>query len=301
MGLKDNFKEPTILSLFASTILAIFQFLNSFGQMDDIARKTGLFSDMDPTKEKLLIIPSSSLEFWGELQPGTQDYAIAAILVYTLISLWVHRPVEPGLKPKKRGLRLLTVKSSRWLRASILFLLLSILSTANKRGYFAKIYSNIIGPKTGMIGRSNGSWGFQPLELGLTDYLELAALYSLFVLAIWKGIGIDRSTIEAFSDKRNAIEKVWDNVFDAERESRSDVDSGASKINEAFTDLVNMLNAASTLNVAATSLDQGNVKGAFNKWKNLTHRKGKLHTDWKGLSVSIEQMGNFDEDSHEEE
>ena len=104
MGLKDNFKEPTILSLLASTILAIFQFLNSFGQMDDIARKTGLFSDMDPTKEKLLIIPSSSLEFWGELQPGTQDYAIAAILVYTLISLWVHRPVEPGLNPKKRGL-----------------------------------------------------------------------------------------------------------------------------------------------------------------------------------------------------
>ena len=152
-----------------------------------------------------------------------------------------------------------------------------------------------------MIGRSNGTWGFLPLELGIADYLEIAVLYSLFVFAFWKGVEIDRSTLDVLSDKRNSIEKVWDNVFEAERESRTDVDEGASKINKAFTDLVNMLNAASTMNVAATSLDQGNVKGAFNKWKNLTHRKGKLFNDWQGLSGSMEQMGKFDQEIEEEE
>ena len=303
MALKENFKEPTILSLFASTIIAIFQFLNSFGQMDNIAGQLTPSVEVDGAHEKLLLLPSGrSMEFWGELQPGTQDYVIVAILLYTLISLWVHRPIEPDLNPKKRW-KLFNVKSIRWLRASILFLLIAILSTANKRGVFAKIYNNVgLGSgSSGMIGRSNGTWGFQPLELGIADYLEIAVLYSLFVFAIWRGVEIDRSTLDVLSDKRNSIEKVWDNVFEAERESRTDVDEGASKINKAFTDLVNMLNAASTMNVAATSLDQGNVKGAFNKWKNLTHRKGKLFNDWQGLSGSMEQMGKFDQEIEEEE
>ena len=303
MALKENFKEPTILSLFASTIIAIFQFLNSFGQMDNIAGQLTPSVEVDGAHEKLLLLPSGrSMEFWGELQPGTQDYVIVAILLYTLITLWVHRPIEPDLNPKKRW-KLFNVKSIRWLRASILFLLIAILSTANKRGVFAKIYNNVgLGSgSSGMIGRSNGTWGFQPLELGIADYLEIAVLYSLFVFAFWKGVEIDRSTLDVLSDKRNSIEKVWDNVFEAERESRTDVDEGASKINKAFTDLVNMLNAASTMNVAATSLDQGNVKGAFNKWKNLTHRKGKLFNDWQGLSGSMEQMGKFDQEIEEEE
>lgn len=302
VALKDTFKEPTILSLFASTILAIFQFLNSFGQMDNIAGEFWPSVEVDGTHEKLLIIPSGrSLEFWGDLQPGTQDYAIVAILLYTLISIWAHRPIEPVLNPKKRW-KLLNVKSTRWFKASILFLLIAILSTANKKGVFAKILFNLgKGPGTGIIGRSNGNWEFKPLELGIADYLEVAVLYSLFVFAIWKGLEIDRSTLEVLSDKRNAIEKVWDNVFEAERESRTNVDEGASKINEAFKDLVNMLNAATTMNVAASSLDQGNVKGAFNKWKNLTHRKGKLFSDWQGLSGSMEQMGKFDEETKEEE
>ena len=301
--MKENFKEPTILSLFASTIIAIFQFLNSFGQMDNIAGQLTPSVEVDGAHEKLLLLPSGrSMEFWGELQPGTQDYVIVAILLYTLISIWVHRPIEPDLNPKKRW-KLFNVKSIRWLRASILFLLIAILSTANKRGVFAKIYNNVgLGSgSSGMIGRSNGTWGFQPLELGIADYLEIAVLYSLFVFAIWRGVEIDRSTLDVLSDKRNSIEKVWDNVFEAERESRTDVDEGASKINKAFTDLVNMLNAASTMNVAATSLDQGNVKGAFNKWKNLTHRKGKLFNDWQGLSGSMEQMGKFDQEIEEEE
>ena len=303
MALKENFKEPTILSLFASTIIAIFQFLNSFGQMDNLAGQLTPSVEVDGAHEKLLLLPSGrSMEFWGELQPGTQDYVIVAILLYTLISIWVHRPIEPDLNPKKRW-KLFNVKSIRWLRASILFLLIAILSTANKRGVFAKIYNNVgLGSgSSGMIGRSDGTWGFQPLELGIADYLEIAVLYSLFVFAIWRGVEIDRSTLDVLSDKRNSIEKVWDNVFEAERESRTDVDEGASKINKAFTDLVNMLNAASTMNVAATSLDQGNVKGAFNKWKNLTHRKGKLFNDWQGLSGSMEQMGKFDQEIEEEE
>ena len=303
MALKENFKEPTILSLFASTIIAIFQFLNSFGQMDNIAGQLTPSVEVDGAHEKLLLLPSGrSMEFWGELQPGTQDYVIVAILLYTLISLWVHRPIEPDLNPKKRW-KLFNVKSIRWLRASILFLLIAILSTANKRGVFAKIYNKVGhgSGSSGMIGRSNGTWGFQPLELGIADYLEIAVLYSLFVFAIWRGVEIDRSTLDVLSDKRNSIEKIWDNVFEAERESRTDVDEGASKINKAFTDLVNMLNAASTMNVAATSLDQGNVKGAFNKWKNLTHRKGKLFNDWQGLSGSMEQMGKFDQEIEEEE
>ena len=54
-----------------------------------------------------------------------------------------------------------------------------------------------------------------------------------------------------------------------------------------------MLGAAASMNVAASSLDEGNVKVAFNKWKNLTHRKGKQNKDWLGLSESLDQAGSF--------
>ena len=52
---------------------------------------------------------------------------------------------------------------------------------------------------------------------------------------------------------------------------------------------------------AAASLDESNVK-VPNKWKNLTHSKGKQIRDWKALSESLDQAGSFpEEESGEEE
>jgi|TARA_B100000959_G_C14993363_1_gene629029 hypothetical protein len=302
VALKDTFKEPTILRLFFASILAIFEFLNSFGLLDNVAEYFELYAGADGDFEKLIIIPSGfSIEFWGVLEPSLQDYVIVAFLVHTLFSLWVNRPIEQKPNQQKRR-RLLVIKSTRWLRGSILFLLIAVISTANKKGAFAKAYENVTGKVSeGEFWIVDGSWGFHLMEWGFTDYFQLSVLYSLFFFGIWKGIGIDKSSLDILSDKRIAIEKVWDNLYYGEREARVDVDVGAAKVNEAFTDLVNMLNVATNLNVAAASLDQGNVKGAFNKWKNLTHRKGKLHSHWRGFSTSLDLMGNFDQDIEEEE
>ena len=43
------------------------------------------------------------------------------------------------------------------------------------------------------------------------------------------------------------------------------------------------------------------MKVAFNKWKNLTHSKGKQNKDWKALSESLDQAGSFPEEEAGEE
>jgi hypothetical protein len=107
--LKDTFKEPTVLGLAGATALAVFQFLNSFGMLDDIAYKLQLLEAANGPNEKLLIIPES-FEFWGVLEPSIQDYIIVGFLIYTLIGLRVHRPREQGeYKPKKKRKRLISL------------------------------------------------------------------------------------------------------------------------------------------------------------------------------------------------
>ena len=296
MVLKRVFKKPTRLSLFGATILAFFESVNSSGFSDNIATRSGLVNpeSIPEGKEKITIPEGAELEIWGNLEIGVLDYAIVASLIYTLVALWVHRPIENQFGIKKSR-KLIAIKSIRSIRLGILVLLLALLSTANKMGKFADIANNILGEtkNVGSLGRNDGEWGFHEFEWGLLDFVELFFLYYFFLYFVWKGLEVDKAILNPIPDNRNFIEKIWGGIREAEREQRTDIEGGAEKANKSFTNLVKILGAATSMNVAAASLDEGNVKVAFNKWKNLTHRKGKQNKDWLGLSESLDQAGNF--------
>lgn len=305
VGLKDRFKEPTRISLIAATILAVFQFLNTFGFMDDVVSQFGLYNGNDG-HEKFLIIPAGfSLEFWGILKVDWRDYIVAAFLLYTLIGLWLHRPVEPGVYvAKKKKKKLITLKSPGWFRISVITLIIAITYTLNKSGKIASIASDALAKEfVGRIAFVDGSISFteEPIVWVFRDFAELSILYILFIFGMRRSINIDRSRLDELADTRTQMQKIWKSSYDAEKMQRTDVLDGASRINSAFTDLVNMLGAAASLNLAAASLDEGNVKNAFNKWKNLTHSKGVQSDDWKNLSASLDDIGKFKSEEDEEE
>jgi hypothetical protein len=304
--LKRVFKKPTGLSLVGVTFLAIFESVNSSGFSDDIAVRSGLTSriacsspdvctgSIPEGKEKIMFPDGANFEIWGNLEIGILDYAIVASLAYTLVSLWAHRPIENQFGVKKTR-KLIAIKSIRSIRIGVLAFFVSLLSTANKTGKFASISDSIGVTKhtTGSFGRHDGSWGFEAFEWGLLDFAELSLLFSFSLYCVWKGLEVDKAILNPIPDNRNFIERIWGGIREAEKEKRTDIEAGAVKANDSFTKLVQMLGAAASMNVAATSLDEGNVKVAFNRWKNLTHRKGKQNKDWKGLSESLEQAGNF--------
>ena len=298
MVLKRVFKKPSRLSLFGATLLAFFESVNSSGFSDNIAISTGLVSQgsIPQGKEKIMLPEGANFEIWGNLEIGVLDYAIVTSLVYTLVALWIHRPIENQFGVKKSR-KLIAIKSIRSIRIGGLVLFVALLSTANKMGKFADISNNVLGKTTnvGPFGRYDGSWDFQGQELdwGLLDLAELSLLFFLSLYIVSKGLEVDKSILNPIPDNRNFIERIWGGIRDAERDQRTDIEEGAIKANESFTNLVKMLGAAATMNVAAASLDEGNVKVAFNKWKNLTHRKGKQHEDWLGLSESLDQAGSF--------
>ena len=297
--LKRVFKKPTRLSLFGATLLASFEAVNSSGFSDDIALGTGLVSqDSIPVgKEKIMLPEGADFEIWGNLEIGVLDYAIVASLVYTLVALWAHRPIENQFGVKKSR-KLIAVKSIRSIRMGILALFVALISTANKMGKFADISNNVLGKtvengNSGSFGRHDGSWQFHEFEWGLLDFVELSILFGLCFYFVWKGLEVDKAILNPIPDNRNFIERIWGGMREAERDQRTDIEEGAIKANESFTKLVKMLGAAASMNVAASSLDEGNVKVAFNKWKNLTHKKGKQNKDWLGLSESLDQAGSF--------
>ncbi len=300
--MKDTFIEPTRLWLLFATVLAVFQFLNSFGMIDDIAFQLQLLEAANGPHEKFLLIPAGfSMEFWGVLELDWRDYVIVGFLIYTLIGLRVHKPREQGeYMPKKKRKRLISVKSGRWLRVSIISLLIGLLSTANKTGRISALVKNVFGGnREGRLAIVDGSLDFELQEWAPQDYAELTILYLLFLFGLRKGIKIDTSQLVLYDSGTN-IERIWVDSDDADRLQRSNIEEGASRINRAFTDLVNLLGAAASLNLAAASLEDGNVKNAFNKWKNLTHAKGKQAKDWKGLSESIDDVGKFKQRDEEE-
>ena len=297
--LKRVFKKPTRLSLSGATLLAFFEAINSSGFSDNIATSTGLVSQesIPDGKEKIMLPEGADFEIWGNLQIGALDYAIVASLVYTLVALWAHRPIENQFGVKKSR-KLIAIKSIRSIRIGILALLAALLSTANKLGKFADFSNNVLGKtaengNSGSFGRHDGSWQFQEFEWGLLDFAELSILFALSIYFVLKGLEVDKAILNPIPDNRNFIERIWGGIREAERDQRSDIEGGAIKANESFTNLVKMLGAAATMNVAASSLDEGNVKVAFNKWKNLTHKKGKQNKDWLGLSESLDQAGSF--------
>ena len=299
MVLKRVFKKPTRLTLFGATLLAFFETVNSSGFSDNIALRSGMVSreSIPDGKEKIMIPEGANFEIWGNLEIGALDYAIVAFLVYTLVALWAHRPIENQFGVKKPR-KLIAIKSIRSIRLGILSLFVALISTANKMGKFADISNNVRGKTaengySGSFGRHDGAWTFQEAEWGLLDFAELSILFSLSMYLVWKGLEVDKAILNPIPDNRNFIERIWGGIREAERDQRTDIEGGAMKANESFTNLVKMLGAAASMNVAASSLDEGNVKVAFNKWKNLTHRKGKQNKDWLGLSESLDQAGRF--------
>ena len=299
MVLKRVFKKPTRLTLFGATLLAFFETVNSSGFSDNIALRSGMVSreSIPDGKEKIMIPEGANFEIWGNLEIGALDYVIVAFLVYTLVALWAHRPIENQFGVKKPR-KLIAIKSIRSIRLGILSLFVALISTANKMGKFADISNNVRGKTaengySGSFGRHDGAWTFQEAEWGLLDFAELSILFSLSMYLVWKGLEVDKAILNPIPDNRNFIERIWGGIREAERDQRTDIEGGAMKANESFTNLVKMLGAAASMNVAASSLDEGNVKVAFNKWKNLTHRKGKQNKDWLGLSESLDQAGRF--------
>ena len=288
-------KEPTNTTIFSASFLALFELINSSGYSDNVAIRAGLIDNTPVAGEKLVVPTTLSFDVWGELKIGTIDYAIVLFLAYTLAGMFLYRPGWDD--DQKVQERIFAIRSIRWIRFGTISLIIALIFTANMGGYFADMWTNVTGEtKEGYFWREGGSWGFQEFTWGIVEVLQLVSLYSIFLYSIWNGIEIDSSKLNPIPDNRNFIERIWGGVKQAERDQRTDIELGAVKANESFTKLVNLLGAASALNLAAASLDEGNVKGAFNKWKNLTHRKGKQHAHWTGLSESLDQAGSFAEE-----
>ena len=303
MALKDSVKEPTIFGMFLASILAIFQLINTSGRMDDLANSFFPEIEKNGLNEKLVFPTGSNPEdFWGVLEIYWLDYAIMAYLAYTLAGMWLHRPIESGLfRPKKKKQRLFTIKSRKWLRLVIFGIPLSILVILNKRGQFGDLIFNFF-PDTESAGKEitivDGSVGWAIAEWSLIDYLQIILLVALIIIGFRRGVKIDTSRIVPTQPK-SAIDRIERSTLDAIRAQNKNEEGGETKINSAFADLVNMLGATVTLNLAASSLEEGNVKSAFGKWKNLTHEKGKQANHWKELSESMDEMGNFKTDEEE--
>ena len=177
-------------------------------------------------------------------------------------------------------------------------IVISTAYTQNKRGLFADWVNNVM--KTDYEGRVNLiTRDFEPVQWVITDFIELIFLYSLVSLALRKAIRFDPSRL-VVSDSGTKIEQIWINSDKSERLQHSQVDEGAARINDAFTELVSMLGAAASLNVASLYLEDGNVRGAMNKWRNLTHKKGRQSKEWKGLTESLDDVGKFKKREEEE-
>jgi hypothetical protein len=54
------------------------------------------------------------------------------------------------------------------------------------------------------------------------------------------------------------------------------------------------------MNIAATALEDGDVKTSFDKWTLLTSPIGRDAEKWQGLSNSLSDIGNFNDSSEEE-
>jgi len=313
------FSEPKPRTIAFATLLALFEIINISGQMDSFVLTINNMQILPEftvleNKEKLIFIPTSwktaslmysdlPVSLWADLKFHNQDYLIGAYLSLVLFRIWLHQPSEVNTKRKKP--KIITFKSRRWFLLSLLSSVGVILFIVNKWGKLADAYSKT-GFKTFPEGaRLNSPGGgprwIEPLpEISLFDYLEvfLALMLVLFCLRKAFKITLPKRIRE---DNLTSIEKVWKNTDDAISFGINKSDKSLPLVNKAFSELIDLLSASASMNIAATALEDGDVKTSFDRWSMLTAEKGKEAEKWKGLSNSLSDIGNFNSTDGEEE
>ena len=102
-------------------------------------------------------------------------------------------------------------------------------------------------------------------------------------------------------DNLTSIERVWKNTDEAISMGMVKSEKSLPLVNKAFSDLIDLLSASASMNIAATALEDGDVKTSFDRWSMLTAEKGKEAEKWMGLSDSLSDIGNFNSGNEEEE
>lgn len=312
------FSEPTSRTIAFATFIALFELVNITGQMDSVVsliNNANILPEFNilEGKEKLILIPTSlktaslmysdlPISLWADLKFHNQDYIIGAYLFYVLLRIWIHRPSKISTKRKKP--KLITFKSRRWFFLSLLSLISSSLFITNKFGKLASLYSKT-GFKTFPEGaRLNSPWGdprwIEPLpKISFFDFLEvfLVLLFVVFCLNKTFKITLPKRIRE---DNLTSIERVWKNTDDAISLGMDKSDKALPMVNKAFSELVDLLSASASMNIAATALEDGDVKTSFDRWSMLTAEKGREADKWIGLSNSLSDIGIFNEGDEEE-
>ena len=265
-------------------------------------------------KEKLIFIPTSwkmastmysdlPISLWADLKFHNQDYLIGAYLSFVLFRIWLHRPSRIFNKRKKP--KIITIKSGRWFILSFFSFIGVILFIINKYGKLAGAYS-----KTGLASfpdgaRLNSPWQdtrwIEPLpEISLVDYLEILLAFVLLSVCLRKAFKIKIPKIIR-EDNLTSIERVWKNTDEAISLGMVKSEKSLPLMNKAFSELIDLLSASASMNIAATALEDGDVKTSFDRWSMLTAEKGREAEKWSGLSSSLSDIGNFNAGIEEEE
>ena len=312
------FSEPSSRTIAFATFLALFELINISGQMDSfvsVINNVHILPEFTTLegKEKLILIPTSlktaslmysdlPISLWADLKFHNQDYIIGGYLFYVLLRIWIHRPSKISTKRKKP--KLITFKSKRWFLLSLLSLISSSLFITNKFGKLASLYSNTGFKNFPEGARLNSPWGdprwIEPLpKISLFDYLEvfLALLFVAFCLNKTFKITLPKRIREG---NLTSIERVWKNTDDAISLGMDKSDKALPMVNKAFSELVDLLSASASMNIAATALEDGDVKTSFDRWSMLTAEKGREAEKWMGLSNSLSDIGIFNEGDEEE-
>tara|TARA_B100000767_G_C19707895_1_gene511392 strand:+ start:35 stop:985 length:951 start_codon:yes stop_codon:yes gene_type:complete len=312
------FSEPKSYTVVFSTVIAIFEIINVLGLMDDVVialNNYDLFPEIPiiESKEKLILLPSSiamatnifsNRIIWGDLKLGHQDYIIIIYLLSTLFRLWINNPSRKlKIENYRKKPKMISIKSRRWFLLSFFIIIFTTLFIVNKLGRLAKIYERT-GFATFPEGAKLNLWAdpkwIEPLpNLGLFDYFSLLLIF-LFLIYCLKQSFIIRLAKKTKQDKLSAIERVWKNTDDAISIGLSKPNKSFPIVNDAFSKLLDLLSVSATMNIAATALEDGDVKTSFDRWSLLTAPEGKESEKWEGLSNSLSDIGNFEVEGEEE-
>ncbi|MFQ3344339.1 MAG: hypothetical protein ACKVI6_01160 [Candidatus Poseidoniales archaeon] len=314
------FSEPKSYTIVFSTIIAALELINILGLMDNLAliiNDWNIFPAMSiiEGKEKLIFIPDS-LEIaliifsnpphtmWGELKLSRQDFIIITYLLIIMFRMWLNNPERKLRRLNARQkTRMIRIKSTAWFFISFILIMFMSLSIANKIGKIAKFYEKLgfsdfpEGAKLDLLASPRFVEPLPPL--GLADFLGLFLLSCFIIFSFNKCFDI-RLPIKTKSENLSTIERVWKDTDDAISIRSSKSNKAFPKVNDAFSNLIDLLSASATMNIAATALEDGDVKTSFDKWTLLTSPIGRDAEKWQGLSNSLSDIGNFNDSSEEE-